>query len=366
MGIKQLNKYWNKVHPESIEKVHLQTLQNSKVAIDYNLYLYRFLMSDKENTYLISFFNQILKLLKHQIIPVYVFDGKKPEEKKELLQQRSTKKKKIKQKRIEYEELLMKIISYQKMNRNLDIEFEKIKQELMKNIKKCDKQLIYVNQNHIEQSKKLFDLLKIPYIQAENEAEQYCAQLVNNKIVDSCLTDDMDVFPCGASNVLRQFKFNSSYIYKYNLPYFLQYLQISQVQFINLCILLGCDYIKINLRNKYKKIDSIIQFIKDDQIEKNNLDKLTEICSTIDIEKFSKIQQIFINSFEKLNIYNSEQLIKFTNIHHYYNKEILFDIVSTFYKKQNLKINLYPKMNSFFTYVCKINKHKLKKSNFLQ
>ena len=45
MGIKQLNKYWNKIHESSIEKISLEKLQNSKVAIDFNLYLYRFLMS---------------------------------------------------------------------------------------------------------------------------------------------------------------------------------------------------------------------------------------------------------------------------------------------------------------------------------
>ena len=38
MGIKQLNKYWNKIHESSIV-INLEKLQNSKVVIDFN-YIY--------------------------------------------------------------------------------------------------------------------------------------------------------------------------------------------------------------------------------------------------------------------------------------------------------------------------------------
>ena len=91
-------------------------------------------------------------------------------------------------------------------------------------------------------------MLKIPYLQAENEAEQYCSQLVSNNIADYCLTDDMDVFPCGSKKVLRNFKFNSNIIHSYNLPNFLDFLNLNQIQFINLCILLGCDYMNISFQ----------------------------------------------------------------------------------------------------------------------
>ena len=68
MGIKQLNKLWQQLDPLSIKKIHLKSLSESKIAIDYNLFLYRFLIS--KNNYLINFMNQILKLLKFNIIPV--------------------------------------------------------------------------------------------------------------------------------------------------------------------------------------------------------------------------------------------------------------------------------------------------------
>ena len=124
MGIKQLNKYWNKIHESSIKKINLEKLQNSKVAIDFNLYLYRFLMS---KNYLESLFNQILKLLKHKITPIYVFDGKKPKEKKELLIQRKDKKIKANEKLKELTDLLEKIRKYQELKKVMIMNLKKLK-----------------------------------------------------------------------------------------------------------------------------------------------------------------------------------------------------------------------------------------------
>ena len=70
MGIKNLNKLWKELDSDSIKKIHLNSLANKKIAIDFNLYLYRFLLSN--NNYLIGLFNQILKLLKYKIIPIYI------------------------------------------------------------------------------------------------------------------------------------------------------------------------------------------------------------------------------------------------------------------------------------------------------
>lgn len=352
MGIKQLNKYWNKIHESSIKKINLEKLQNSKVAIDFNLYLYRFLMS---KNYLESLFNQILKLLKHKITPIYVFDGKKPKEKKELLIQRKDKKIKANEKLKELTDLLEKIRKYQELKKSNDNEFEKIKKLLVNDIDKLKKKVIFIKQEYIEQSKKLFDLLKIPYLQAENEAEQYCSQLVNNNIADYCLTDDMDVFPCGSTKVLRNFKFNSNIIYRYNLEEFLNFTEITQIQFINLCILLGCDYMNISLKHKYKKIDLIINFIKENDIGNDNIEKLLIITNDINILKFKKVQEIFKESLQTLNVIKLHELKNYTSLSYYYNKEILYDMLITFYKKNNMNTNkLQQKVNSFFNYVKKI------------
>ena len=107
MGIKKLNKFWQKINNKSIEKIHLSKLRDKTIAIDFNLYLYRFLLTNKE-TYLKSFFFQILKFLKYGIKPIYVFDGKKPKQKIITIEKRRQKKRNLEEKVEKY-----KLVSFQ-------------------------------------------------------------------------------------------------------------------------------------------------------------------------------------------------------------------------------------------------------------
>ena len=71
----------------------------------------------------------------------------------------------------------------------------------------------------------MLQLLKIPFIQADNEAEQLCSQLVHNNTIDYCLSDDTDVFPWSIT-CIKKFKFKCNYVYKYDLQKFLDYLKL--------------------------------------------------------------------------------------------------------------------------------------------
>ena len=84
MGIRYLNKYLRD-NFDSIKQVHLSDLRNRTIAVDVSIYLYKFLAEDAllENIYLmISIFR------KYNIKPIFIFDGKPPEQKRETLQER--------------------------------------------------------------------------------------------------------------------------------------------------------------------------------------------------------------------------------------------------------------------------------------
>lgn len=89
MGIKQLNKIIKNQCSESLVKVHFSSLKYKKLAIDISIYLYKFKM---ENTLIESIYFMISLFRSYNIIPVFIFDGKPPAEKKELLKQRKGKK----------------------------------------------------------------------------------------------------------------------------------------------------------------------------------------------------------------------------------------------------------------------------------
>ena len=86
MGIKYLNRLFNlKCNSKAIYKIHLQTLVGKKIAVDASIFLYRFLGEDKliEQMYLM-----VSILRNYNILPIFVFDGMSPPEKKGLLIER--------------------------------------------------------------------------------------------------------------------------------------------------------------------------------------------------------------------------------------------------------------------------------------
>ena len=115
MGIKYLNRFLQENCKESIKKVNLYELSGKKVVIDTSIYMYRYLGEEAllENIYLMI---NILRL--NNIIPLFVFDGKPPKEKEDLLKERKENKKKAEEK---YNNLQNQLIDGQ--NEKIEDEF---------------------------------------------------------------------------------------------------------------------------------------------------------------------------------------------------------------------------------------------------
>jgi flap endonuclease-1 len=86
----------------------------------------------------------------------------------------------------------------------------------------------------------MFKLLGMPTIKAKQEADAQCAYLSKTKLVDAIASEDMDLLTFGTEVLLRDI--NKDRIVKYTLSKILAELKLSYLQFIDLCILLGCDY----------------------------------------------------------------------------------------------------------------------------
>ena len=85
MGIRYLNRFFKEEATQSIKLISLKQLSGKKIAIDISIYMYKYASENGliENIYL------LLSVLRHyNIIPIFIFDGKAPDEKKELLQKR--------------------------------------------------------------------------------------------------------------------------------------------------------------------------------------------------------------------------------------------------------------------------------------
>ena len=254
MGIRGLNTFIKKTCPECITYNDISKYNGKKFAIDTSILLYKFryMAHLNETLYITIFINRIFYYLSNNIIPVFVFDGVPPIEKKETLKKRTNIKEKIKTK--------IDLLS------NIEIDNESKQKE----ISKLTNQLVYVNKYHISECKKLLTLLGIPFLNAPDEAEKYCVFLYKKKLVDYVVTDDTDVLTFGGNVILKTNIKNN--IQEVNLNILLNKLNYSNDKFIHFCILSGCDYLPFipglgintvyNLFKKYNNIDDIIKLEK--------------------------------------------------------------------------------------------------------
>ena len=121
--------------------------------------------------------------------------------------------------------------------------------------------------------KQLFNHFNIPYIHAGVEAEMICAALVKLGIADYCIGNDMDLFALGCPRIIRNINFRDDFVDVYYLDIILDNLDLSYLEFIDLCILLGSDYtgrlggVKnyhiLEYVQKYRSIESILENIDD-------------------------------------------------------------------------------------------------------
>lgn len=156
------------------------------------------------------------------IKPVYVFDGKPPDMKGGELTKRAEKR--------------------EEASKQLALATESGDTAQME---KMNKRLVKVNKGHNEECKQLLTLMGIPYVDAPCEAEAQCAALVKANKVYATATEDMDSLTFGSTVLLRYMTYSEAKkmpIKEFHLDRVLEAMNYSMDEFIDLCILLGCDY----------------------------------------------------------------------------------------------------------------------------
>ena len=195
-----------------------------------------------------------------------------------------------------------------------------------------------MNKKHSEEVIEMLKSIGIPFLVADGEAEEYCAFLQKNKYVDYILTEDTDSLTFGGDSILFNVPKSKNNFYLCKLNPVLVGLGINHAQFIDFCILCGCDYTctipkigPVTALNIIKTHGSIEAFIS------NN------VRYTIP-ENFNYVlaRELFNknNSFSKLN-----QTISLNTINKTLFREILLknEINSNFENKIINLINLFPK-----------------------
>lgn len=243
MGIKHLNHFLlENCTSKSIYKTSLKQFANKVIVIDTSIYLYKFAerSSVAENIYLmISVFRQ------YNIVPVFIFDGKPPVEKKALLIKRKINKDIAEAK---YNELKHFIESGGDTEASSAEEMDKLK-----------KQFVRVTETDIEKSKQIMRAYGVPFIDSRGESDHLCAFLVKHGFAWACLSDDMDMFLYGCPRVIRHLSLlNHDGVY-YDTAQILFDLDMSQDAFNDIAILSGTDY---NVNDNKSLSDTVRLYMK--------------------------------------------------------------------------------------------------------
>lgn len=306
MGIKQLSKLIKEKCKKAITTRKIAYYSSNKIAIDATLALYQFLIAvrtesanltfgDSTTSHLVGMFYRTIKLLENGIIPVYVFDGEAPAMKAIELLKRNEKRQKAE-----------KLAETARLEENKE------------GIFKQEKRKVKVDQSHVNDCKKLFELMGIPFVTAKSEAEAHCSFLCKKGLVNGIATEDMDSLCFGTPILLRNMNASQSKkldIDEYNLKIILKELELSMSSFIDLCILMGCDYCDTIKGIGYKRAYDLI--LKYGSIEKIIEGEKIEIPDNFDykaarviFEELSSVGEIgeFEVKFDKID---KEGLLEF-------------------------------------------------------
>ena len=289
MGIKI-----NELVADVKKTITFKYLLNKKIAIDAFNSIYQFLaiIRQRDGTYLkddngnvtshlSGLFYRTINFLEHNIKPVFVFDGKPSVLKLDTIEER----RKIK------EEATEKMIKARE-----EEDFEAAKKFAQLTSK--------VDENMIEESKKLLNCFGIPIIEASSEGEAQSAYLVQVGDTWACASQDYDTLLFGGERLLRNFAVSRTVkvgdtsktldIEYISLSKFLEHLKINREQLVEMGILIGTDFFDgikgigqhtaLNLIRKYGSLENLI---------KSNVNVRGKTID-IDLEKIAQIKKIFL------------------------------------------------------------------------
>ena len=169
--------------------------------------------------HLVGLFHRTVQFMENGVKPVWVFDGKPPE---------------LKSKELEKRKALKQAAEEQKEAAIAEGDMERAKQMAGRSIK--------ITPEMMEDAKKLVKLMGVPLIEAPGEAEAQCAELCKMDLAFGTASEDMDALTFGSSHLLRGFNSKKEPITQIDLRVLLEGFGMNMDEFIDLCIMCGCDY----------------------------------------------------------------------------------------------------------------------------
>lgn len=258
MGIKGLHQIIKKYAENIYVEKHLSDYAYTKVAIDISLYLFKYKAIFRDR-WLSAFITLISVFRKNDIHCVFIFDGKAPKEKEEERKARAESREKIETKVYDIQhdldeyhrtgdvtELLQKVWEDnmgEHANRLLAPGKRKFDVKIVEAyLDKIRAQVIRITEDDLKMAKQLFDILQVPYLQADDEAERFASQLCVRGIVDAVASEDTDVLAYGTPIFITKINTTDETCVEIHHETLMETMNLTPDQFTDLCIMCGTDY----------------------------------------------------------------------------------------------------------------------------
>ncbi|CAJ2509096.1 Uu.00g141220.m01.CDS01 [Anthostomella pinea] len=214
--------------------------------------------SGDTTSHLMGMFYRTLRMVDNGIKPLYVFDGKPPKLKSGELAKRFQRK--------------------AEANEGLE---EAKETGTAEDVEKFSRRTVRVTREHNAECQQLLKLMGIPYIIAPTEAEAQCAVLARAGKVYAAASEDMDTLCFDSPILLRHLTFSEQRkepIQEISVDKVLEGLGMERKQFVDLCILLGCDYVDpipkvgpstaLKLIRDHGTLEKVVEWMKNDEKKK--------------------------------------------------------------------------------------------------
>lgn len=320
MGIYLLNTFLKTECSNVFDKKQFIQLKNKRVAIDTSIYMYLF---SHDNKLIENFYDLCTIFLIHNIKPLFIFDGKPGDDKKDELLIRKEKRKKAEK---EYTELINYLESID------DVKERNVYENKLNYLKnKC----IRIINKDITMIKELITSFGMEYIDAPGESDSLCSYLCIHNVVDACISEDTDMFVYGCPKIFRGLDLKKNTVDVFSIKDIINNLGIDFYTFQMICLLCDNDYYKTgnNMFSIYKKYKKYIENTKiNDNTKNTKINNNTKI-SNKNIEnnvflQFIKENQKKENIDDYLNIYDKYNIF---NYHELYSKYKNMEIKTTNY-----------------------------------
>jgi len=121
----------------------------------------------------------------------------------------------------------------------------RIVKDLEHDVAQHQKRAAAVTTEDVAALKALFLFHNIPFVMATGEGEKTCAWMTQLGLADVVVADDTDALAYGAKRVLMHLMSTKHAAIQIQLQDVLDTLRLSFPQFVDMCMLCGCDFVKI-------------------------------------------------------------------------------------------------------------------------